>query len=71
MPISQDRLKELAIKGLKAELQELTEGRGQSSLGESPRPPRQKRRPMSAKERKIHSEKMKKVWAERKKSSSG
>jgi len=66
MPISDERLKELAIKGLEAEMEELRTG-GPKLTSSKRKKPSKTRRPMSAKEKKEHSERMKKIWAERRK----
>jgi hypothetical protein len=66
--MDQRRLKELALKGLMAEVAEL-QAQLQVNTPVSQEKPRTTRRKMSAAERKAHSERMKAIWASRKKAS--
>jgi len=63
--MDQKRLKELAVRGLRAELAEL-EGPVKRKIAPN-LAPRRTRRPMSEAQKKAHSERMKIYWAKRKK----
>ena len=79
MPLSLTELHRLAALGAQARLKEIEAERaailrafpqastGTESSGNNAAPARRRRRRMSTAQRKVHSERMKKIWAERKK----
>jgi hypothetical protein len=78
MPISDARLLELAISGLEAQRVRIDEEVAQlqararvvakgATIETATAKPRKRRRKMTAAEKKAHSERMKKIWAARKK----